>query len=53
MAVSEEDSLRMRAAAMDKFLSGDVKDAVNVAKIHDEVTGKTSKTDDSGSSKQK
>lgn len=51
--VSEEDSLRMRAAAMDKFLSGDAEGAVNIAKVHDEVTGNAGKPDDSGSGKQK
>ena len=40
MAVSEEDSLRMRAAAMEKALSGDVEGALNLAAIHDMVTGK-------------
>ncbi len=40
MGISEEDAQRLRAAAMDKTLSGDVKGAANIAAIHDMVTGK-------------
>lgn len=48
MGISEEDAQRMRAAAMEKALSGDVKGAANIAAIHDVVTGRAGKNADSG-----
>lgn len=44
MGVSDEDALRMRAAAMQKALDGDGEGALGIAAIHDVVTGKGSKS---------
>lgn len=53
MGISDEDALRMRAAAMQKALDGDVEGALNIAAIHDVVTGKSKGGKDSGGDKGK
>lgn len=46
MPMSDEDAKRLRAAAIDKALNGNPEAALELAAIHDMVTGKKPKASD-------